>query len=64
MSNATTTKQYLHLIKKIINTINKIDKIDRILENKYNKNIHESESYQKILDDTNKNFYIIIKNLK
>jgi len=61
--SSNTTKQNLHTIKKIINILKEINKIDNILENKYERNSKEIELYKSLLEDTNKNFYVIIKNL-
>lgn len=61
--SSNTTKQNLHTTKKILSILKEINKIDNILENKYERNTKEIELYKSLLEDTNKNFYVIIKNL-
>ena len=41
-----------------------IDEIDHILLNKYQRNINDIQLFQLLLENTNKYFYTIIKNLK
>jgi hypothetical protein len=63
MSNITTQK-YIITTKKIINVMKKINNIDEIIQNKYDRNANDIALYNALLEDSNNNFYVIIKNLK
>lgn len=52
------------LVIEIKDIVKDIDNIDHILKLKYEKNIMEIELYKQILDNANKNLFIIAKNLK
>lgn len=58
------TKKNINTIKKITNIIIKINKIDEILNNKCERNTKNLELCNSLLENTNNNFFIIIKNLK
>ena len=55
---------YNETIQQINNMFKEIDEIDNILQNKYTRNVKDIKLFQSLLEDTNKYFYIIIKNLK
>jgi len=50
--------------KKILEALKEIDILDKKLTRKYNKNQHELEFYDSLLNESNNNFNNIIKNIK
>ncbi len=50
-------------IQQINNIFKEIDEIDHILLNKYKRNVKDIRLFQLLLENTNKYFYTIIKNL-
>lgn len=64
MSDSITKKKNIDYYKKILQVVNDIDVIDQKLTKKYNRNQHELELYNEILQSANNNFYTIVKNLQ
>ena len=58
------TKKNIDYYKKILQVVNEIDVIDKKLTAKYNRNQHELEILNEILQSSNNNFYTIVKNLQ
>jgi len=58
------TKKNIDYYKKILQVVNDIDVIDKKLTKKYNRNQHELEILNEILQSSNNNFYTIVKNLQ
>ncbi|ARF11357.1 hypothetical protein Klosneuvirus_1_214 [Klosneuvirus KNV1] len=58
------TKKNIDYYKKILQVVNEIDVIDKKLTKKYNRNQHELEILNEILQSSNNNFYTIVKNLQ
>jgi len=58
------TKKDIEFYKKLLQVINEIDIIDKKLTKKYNRNQHELEVYDSILQTSNNNFYTIVNNLQ
>lgn len=52
------------VVQQISSMLKEIDDIDRILLNKYRRNVKDIQLFQSLLENTNKYFYTIIKNLK
>jgi hypothetical protein len=50
--------------KKFVEIAADIDKQDKKLEKKFNNNARELKFYKDLLEDTNKHYFTIIKNLK
>ena len=58
------TKRNIDFYKKLLQVINDIDIIDKKITKKYNRNQHELETYESILQSSNNNFFTIVKNLQ
>jgi len=50
-------------VKKMLDTLRQISIIDNKLEKKYNRHNNDIIFYDNLLEQTNNNFFIIIKNL-
>lgn len=64
MSDSITKKNNIEYYKKLLQVVNEIDAIDKKLSKKYNRNQHELEVLNEILQSSNNNFYTIVKNLQ
>lgn len=64
MSDSITKKKNIDYYKKLLQVVNEIDIIDKKITKKYNRNQHELETLNEILQSSNNNFYTIVKNLQ
>ena len=64
MRSSNNIDKNLKCAKKIVEVVTDIDKQDKKIEEKFKNDTDELKFYKNLLEDTNKYFFDIMKNLK
>lgn len=59
-----SAKKYIEFVNKLLIILEEMDKIDNNLNKKFRNNVRNTAIYNNLLEESNENLFVIVKNLK